>query len=56
MTNHEKLKQAAKDAINALHGDTSVSQRETYDELSDLHDEIGMLMDALIGDMKEAAE
>lgn len=36
MTNHEKLVEAAEEAINAVHGDTSVEQRQTVESLSEL--------------------
>ena len=45
--NHEELKQAAKDAISKLYGDTSVSQRTTYDDLLEIQDDIDVMLDAM---------
>lgn len=44
---HEELVEKAKDAINKVFGDQSVSRRETKESLKDLRDEIDILLDTL---------
>jgi hypothetical protein len=48
---HEKLLQAAKEAADALHSDTSVSLHETFRSLGDLRDHIEVLMDGVASSM-----
>lgn len=48
---HEQLKQAALDAITALHGDTSVGNLVTRDDLIELRSEIDTMLDAIDADI-----
>lgn len=44
---HEELCEAAKEAINAVFSDQSVSQDETRMSLEDIQGEIGILLDSM---------
>lgn len=44
---HELLCDEARKAIDAVHGDTSVSQETTRESLSDLNDHIHVLIETL---------
>ena len=44
---HEDRVQAAKKAINAVFGDTSVDHKTTRESLKELRDEITVLLDAV---------
>jgi uncharacterized protein YcbX len=47
MNKHEKLLEAAKRAVDALHADTSVALVVTLASLRDLRDHIDMMISAL---------
>jgi hypothetical protein len=49
MSRHSDLCVAAKEAIDALHRDTSVSQAATRCDLRDLREHIDMLLEGLGG-------
>jgi hypothetical protein len=55
-TAHEKLKEAAFKAVDALHTDRSVSLRETWDDLGELRDHVEMLLDAVANSMPRGDE
>jgi hypothetical protein len=44
---HDELVEAAKQAINAVFGDMSVSRKQTKDSLKELRDEIEIILDTL---------
>jgi DeoR/GlpR family transcriptional regulator of sugar metabolism len=56
VTRHEKLIQAAKDAIDAVFSDTSVSQRQTLEDLGELADELEIKQECIRNDIKEDEE
>jgi len=47
-----RLYKQAKEAIQALFGDTSVTQEQTLESLELLADEIGMLIEAIEADLE----
>lgn len=51
---HEHLCEKAKEAIQAIHGDTSVSLEQTLDSLEELKGEIDILIDAVETDIENA--
>jgi len=51
---HEHLCEKAKTAIQAIHGDTSVSIEQTLNSLKDLRDEIDILIEAVETDIENA--
>lgn len=52
--NNEKLLQTAREAIQAYHGDTSVSQETTLDGLEELQSELVGMIDAIKADIKSS--
>lgn len=50
MSDHEALKDAARNAVQALHGDTSVSQAQTRESLEEIRDEINDMLESLPDD------
>ena len=55
MTKNEKLLEAAREAIDALFSDTSVSPEKTEDGLRDLRTEIEFKLKALEADRRRGA-
>ena len=51
---HENLCEKAKEAIQAIHSDTSVSLEQTLDSLEELRGEIDILIDAVETDIENA--
>ena len=51
---HEHLCERAKEAIQAVHGDSSVSIEQTLDSLQDLRGEIDTLIDCVETDIENA--
>lgn len=54
MSSNEDLIEQAKEAINAVFGDSSVSQSETIDALQDIIGHAQVLSDAVYADMQKA--
>lgn len=44
---HDMLKDNAKNAINALHGDTTVSQEQTLESLEEIREDLTVMIDTL---------
>jgi ABC-type transporter Mla subunit MlaD len=53
MKNHDKLKQAAADAIEALIGDDSVPLNTTYEDLQEIVDDLEVRLEMLRHDIKK---
>lgn len=53
MSDHDKLVEKAKEAINRVFNDRSVSPQQTRTSLIDLNDEIAVLLDTLPEDDDE---
>lgn len=53
-TAHDALVEEATEAIQAVHGDTSVSQQETINSLRTLMGECEMLIQAVESDMQQS--
>lgn len=49
---HDKIKQAAIEAIEALHGDTSVGNLITRDDLIELRDQIDQMISGIDADIE----
>lgn len=55
--NHDELKEKALKAVNAVFGDTSVSQQQTLDSLEEIASEIDTLATGIRADMaRETSE
>jgi hypothetical protein len=52
MANHNILRKAALDAIQAVFSDRSVSQRDTLHSLRDIRDDLEILIDAVESDLR----
>jgi hypothetical protein len=53
---HDQLCDAAKKAIDRVHGDTSVSLGMTLESLSDVRDHLDVLIDAVECDLARQAD
>ena len=51
MDSHDRLLKAAKEAIDRLFSDTSVSQETTMEDLRELRDDLDIRIEGLISDM-----
>ena len=51
MATHDRVKEAAFKAVDALGSDTSVSVHQTWDDLVELRDHIEMRMDSVANPM-----
>jgi hypothetical protein len=49
---HTELKETASQAISALHGDTSVSKRQTVESLEELQSDLEMFIAAVKEDIE----
>jgi hypothetical protein len=56
VSKHDDLLDAAKQAADRLHADTSVSLYDTFDLLRDLRDHVEVLMDAVASSMPRDEE
>lgn len=48
---HDQLYQRAKEAIDAIFSDTSISQQETINSLETLREEIGIMINSIQHDL-----
>lgn len=55
MNKHEKLVAAAKEAVDAVHADTSVTQQQTVDSLEEIVEHAELLRVTVADEIEQAA-